>query len=321
MSTPHYSRKRKASDEELIIDEQSIISNFQKYVDKHIGPNPLVKDNFDARVNNTYQLTVYNFKPLMKKILNGQRDMMDLLNLLYNYYFNNHRDENGNETGDKNFVVLVGQCVPKDSTLDYYGPKNSEGKGVFPRYIPEDTIYFHLLATIHMNIESLVETYYQLDGLDFLNNLLMKAMEENSLTGKYLMLDTEYKSLFGTQVNKFNLGVHNVTPFVNLDEDSERTFNKLKLNKTQWEKLKFNELSNTSLQNKVSETFFRARPMNWSGYTARGDTARGDHHNKRGRTGPDGGRRTRKYRRKTRTKKKLRKCKTHKKRKTRHGRK
>ena len=254
---------------------------------------------------------MYNFGPLRKKILDGQSDMMDLLNLLYNY-FNNHRDENG----DKKFAVLVGQCVPKDSTLDYYGPKNLEGEGVFPRYIPEDTIYFHLLATIHMNIESLVETYYKLDGLDFLNNLLTKAMEENSLTGKYLMLDTEYKSLFGTQVNKFNLGVPIVTPFVNLDSDSAVTFNKLKLNINRWKKLEFNELSNTSLQNKVSETNFPARPMKWRGYTASSD-----HHNKRVRTGLDGGRRTRKYGRKTRTKKKLRKCKTHKKRKTRRGRK
>ena len=66
MSTPYYSRKRKAS-EELIIDEQYIISKFQEYVDKHIGPKPLVKHDFDATVNNAYLLTVYNFKPLMEK--------------------------------------------------------------------------------------------------------------------------------------------------------------------------------------------------------------------------------------------------------------
>ena len=310
MSTPHYSRKRKASDEELIIDEQSIISNFQKYVDKHIGPNPLVKDNFDARVNNTYQLTVYNFKPLMKKILNGQRDMMDLLNLLYNYYFNNHRDENGNETGDKNFVVLVGQCVPKDSTLDYYGPKNSEGKGVFPRYIPEDTIYLHLLATIHMNIESLVETYYQLDGLDFLNNLLMKAMEESGITGEYLMLEKEYVSLFGKKDDNFYVGV-----------DAKHAYNN--------DIPSFISLSNTSLHKGIDlmlkkeykplsgEKLYNGESMK----TGRGVMKLSNKNKPSKFYHPYGGRRTRKYRRKTRTKKKLRKCKTHKKRKTRHGRK
>ena len=356
------SRKRKAGSINEHDDQKHIKSKFKEYADIYIKP-ALGKDEFGGKVINKFMLTEYKFEPLREKILGGQSDMMNLLDLLYQY-FNTH--------GDENFAVLVGQCVPKDSTLDYFGPKNSIGQGVFPRHIPEDTIYFHLLATIYMNIEFLFTKYDGFEnGLDFLNNnLLTKAMEENSLTGKYLMLENEYKSLFGNfgeQKKKFDLGVPIVKPFDNLDSDSARIFNEHNLDVSKWKKLQFNELSNTSLGNGIellirqgsikpsdenlyngesmkqgsvmkasrSKNSKRPEPYTTTNPNKSNQSTKPDcpHWKKCYRLGNPahtekynhplggGGRRTRKYGRKTRTKKNLRKSKTHKKRKTRRGRK
>jgi len=268
---------------------------FERYVETHIQHKTLY---FSGSVDNNYMITVYKFGPLGEKIKNNQTEILRLLKLLYDYWCSPDVDK-------MMFVDLVRNIFVTASTIDEYG----HGPPFYikkVRFIPEDTIYFHLLATIHLNIESLVKTYsHPKDGLQFLTILLMQAMEENGITGKYLMLEKEYKSLFGEQKKKFDLGV-----------DEEKADVPLKIPP-------FISLSNTSLHDKItmgtgsvmklSRNKNSARYHPYPSRTGRGRTT--------GRTGRGGGRRTRKYRRKTRTKKNLRKCKTHKKRKTRHGRK
>lgn len=271
------------------LTEEYIISEFETYVDDSIGRNPI--NVFGPSVNSKYMITVYDFSPLKEKIITNKIEILRLLKLLYDYWITTHVDETL-------FVGLVNEIFVTAITIDVYGPPFYKKK---ERFIPEDTIYFHLLATIHLNIESLVKTYSQLkDGLQFLTILLMRAMEENGITGKYLMLEKEYKSLFGEQKKKFDLGVDeekadvplNIPPFISL--------------------------SNTSLHDKITMgtglvmKSSRKNSARYHPYPSRTG---------RSRTGRGGGRRTRKYRRKTRTKKNLRKCKTHKKRKTRRGRK
>lgn len=59
------------------------------------------------------------------------------------------------------------------------------------RFIPEDKIYFYLLAVIHSNF-SFFSTKYE---PQFFINLFM-AMEEESVTGIYNMSNIEYKKIF-----------------------------------------------------------------------------------------------------------------------------
>ena len=270
------------------LTEEYIKDEFERYVETHIQHNTLY---FSGSVDTNYMITNHKFGPLGEKIKNNQTEILRLLKLLYDYWYSPDVDE-------MMFVDLVSKIFVTASTIDEYGPPFYIKK---VRFIPEDTIYFHLLATIHLNIESLVETYSQIkDDLQFLTILLMRAMEEKGITGKYLMLEKEYKSLFGEQKKKFDLGVDeekadvplNIPPFISL--------------------------SNTSLHDKITMgtglvmKSSRKNSARYHPYPSRTG---------RGRTGRGGGRRTRKYRRKTRTKKNLHKCKTHKKHKTRRGRK
>jgi hypothetical protein len=197
------------------LTEEYIKDEFERYVNDSIGLKPINVNLLGESVIAKYMITVYNFEDLGKKIKNNQTEILRLLKLLYDYWCSPDVDE-------MMFVDLVSKIFVTASTIDEYGPPFYIKK---VRFIPEDTIYFHLLATIHLNIESLVETYSQLkDDLQFLTILLMRAMEEKGITGKYLMLEKEYKSLFGEQKKKFDLGVDeekadvplNIPPFISL---------------------------------------------------------------------------------------------------------
>lgn len=302
------------------LTEEYIKDEFERYVNTHIKYNSLY---FNGNVDNNYMITVYKFEHLGRKIKKNQTEIMRLLNLLYNYWITQSHDDIQDNI---NFVILMKDCVAKyqDYTIDEYGPGSSR----YQRYIPNDTIYFHLLATIHLNIESLVKTYSQLkDGLQFLTILLMRAVEESGITGEYLMLEKEYVSLFGKKDDNFYVGVDakhadvplNIPPFISLSNTSLRKGIDLMLlilkkeyEPPSGEKLYNGESMKTGtgsvmkLSRKKNSAMGHKKPYSRTG---------------QGRTGRGGGRRTRKYRRKTRTKKNLRKCKTHKKRKTRRGRK
>jgi len=296
--------------------KEDIISKFENYVDDSIGRNPI--NSFNGSVNSTYMITDHKFGPLGEKIRSGQDNMLRLLKLLYDFWITTHGDETL-------FVDLVRNIFVTASSKDEYG-HGPPGGGRYTRFIPEDTIYFHLLATIHLNIESLVKTYSQLkDGLQFLTILLMRAMEENGITGKYLMLEKEYKSLFGVNDKKFDLGVDkenadkllNIPPFISLSNTS--LHDKITISNTSLHDK--NTMRTGSVMKSLRENSARHHPYSRTGQGRTGQGRTGQGRTVQGLTGRGGGRRTRKYRRKTRTKKNLRKCKTHKKRKTRRGRK
>ena len=315
------------------LTEEYIKGEFEKYVNDSIGPKPINVIVFGESVIAKYMITVYNFGPLGEKIRSGQAEIMRLLKLLYNYWITTHDD-------DDLFVGLVKEIFVTASTIDKYGPVSSRYK----RFIPEDTIYFHLLATIHLNIESLVETYSHLDyGLDFLNILLTRAVEESGITGEYLMLEKEYVSLFGKKDDNFYVGVdakhayNDIPPFISLLNTSLHKGIGLMLLilKKEYEppsgEILYNGESMKTGTGSVmkSSKKYSARDHPYPSHSGQGRTGQnrtgqgrtGQGRTNWGRIGRGGGRRTRKYRRKTRTKKNLRKCKTHKKRKTRRGRK
>lgn len=190
-----YSRKRKKSsrsEENIVSDIIYNINNIIEKINKIIETqpiklpdmceygsscyrkNPKHLDSFrHSTMNETY------FVKLRDRIVLFNFDIIELLNLLHKQW-----------ALDPYFEKLDLKGLFKGAEL-----VENDGKGKL-RFVPEDTIYFYLLASIHSNLEMLVEKHpiYEKSN-HFLLSLLMQ-MEENSVTGIYQLHENEYKTLF-----------------------------------------------------------------------------------------------------------------------------
>ena len=191
-----YSRKRKASQsqsqrpsEENIVSDiiynikniNTIIENkpiklpdMCEYGSSCYRKNPDHLASFrHSIINDSY------FVKLRDRIVLFNSDIIELLNLLHKHW-----------AIEPYFLNLNLKGLFKGAEL-----LEDDGKGNV-RFVPEDTIYFYLLAIIHSNLEMLVEKHpIDENSNHFLLSLLMQ-LEENSVTGIYQMHENEYKTLF-----------------------------------------------------------------------------------------------------------------------------
>ena len=192
-----YSRKRKASQsqsqrpsEENIVSDiiynikniNTIIENkpiklpdMCEYGSSCYRKNPDHLASFrHSIINDSY------FVKLRERIVLFNSNIIELLNLLHKQW-----------AIDPYFEKLNLRPLFKGAELE-----EDDGKGNV-RFVPEDTIYFYLLAIIHSNLEMLVDTHpIDKKSNQFVLSLLMHLLEENSVTGIYQMHENEYKTLF-----------------------------------------------------------------------------------------------------------------------------
>lgn len=189
------SRKRKASENE----SENLIDTINGKINKikvEIAKNKIELSAMCKYGSSCYRKHADHFKSFRHDIMNDpyflqlknrivsfEPDIIELLDLLYTYWKDDHF-----------FIELDLKGLFEGAQL-----LENDRKEIV-RFVPENTIYFYLLSIIHLNLEMLVNKYpSDKYGNHFLLSLLMQ-MEENSVTGLYQMYENEYKTLFG--VNK-----------------------------------------------------------------------------------------------------------------------